>query len=168
MPIKNIVLFCFILVSLFISTAYSSYLLGKVVRVIDGDTVVVLDQNDEQHKIRLQGIDAPERKQAFGKKSKIFLSDSISGKNVSVEFKKKDRYGRILGIIIFDSSDVNLEQVRAGFAWHYKKYQREQSAEDRTTYAQAEIYARKNLIGLWSDPHATPPWEWRKKKKLFY
>ena len=165
MQAKNIFFSFFISILIYVSPAHSDLLLGKVVRVIDGDTIVLLDQNNEQHKIRLQGIDAPERKQAFGKKSKTFLSDSIAGKNVSVVFKKKDRYGRIIGIIIFDNVDVNLEQVRAGLAWHYKKYENEQTEEDRLSYSQAEINARENLLGLWSDPHAIPPWEWRRKKK---
>jgi endonuclease YncB( thermonuclease family) len=165
MPIKHIFLSFFISIFIFISPAHSDLLQGKVVRIIDGDTVVILDQNNEQHKIRLQGIDAPERKQAFGKKSTIFLADSIAGKNVSIEFRKKDRYDRIIGKFFFNNIDVNLEQVRAGFAWHYKKYQREQNEEDRASYAYAENEARENLLGLWVDPHAIPPWDWRRRKR---
>jgi endonuclease YncB( thermonuclease family) len=89
MSMKHIFLSFFISIFIFISPAWSDLLHGKVVRVIDGDTVVILDQNNEQHKIRLQGIDAPERKQAFGKKSTKFLADAIAGKNVDVGFKKK-------------------------------------------------------------------------------
>lgn len=164
MQIKYVSLALFFSTSIFISPAYCDLLNGEAVRIIDGDTVVLLDQNNKQHKIRLQGIDAPERKQPFGKKSKDFLSDSIAGKDVSVEFAKKDRYGRIIGKIIFNNVDVCLEQIQAGLAWHYKKYQREQNKEDRVAYAEAEIYARANSLGLWSDPYAIAPWDWRKRK----
>lgn len=162
---KKISALVFISLFFFGCPANSEMLFGKVVRVIDGDTVVVLDEKNTQHKIRLQGIDAPERNQAFGKKSKNFLSDLIAAQTVKVEHTKKDRYGRIIGKIIFGNTDVNLEQVRAGYAWHYKKYEREQNAEDQVAYAHAEIFARENKFGLWNDPHAIPPWEWRKRKR---
>jgi endonuclease YncB( thermonuclease family) len=97
-------------------------LTGRVVRVIDGDTIVVLDPSNAQHKIRLTGIDAPERKQAFGSKSKEYLPDSVAGKFVVVEYNKRDRYQRILGKVLLGDEDLNLEQIRAGLAWHYKKY----------------------------------------------
>jgi endonuclease YncB( thermonuclease family) len=96
-------------------------LTGRVVRVTDGDTIVVLDSSDTQHKIRLTGIDAPERKQAFGTKSKEHLSDSVAGRFVVVDYDKRDRYERILGKVLLNGEDMNLEQVRAGLAWHYKK-----------------------------------------------
>jgi micrococcal nuclease len=83
----------------------------KVVKVTDGDTVHVLDQTKTQHKIRLQGIDAPERKQAFGRKSTDNLAKYVAGQNIEVEYEKRDRYGRIIGKLIKDGQDINLLQI---------------------------------------------------------
>ena len=95
---------------------------GKVVGVADGDTVTVLDAEKHQHKIRLAGIDAPEKAQAFGQASKKSLSDMIFGREVDVKWDKRDRYGRIIGKISANQTDVCLEQVRRGMAWHNKQY----------------------------------------------
>ena len=110
----------FLLLAIVLLPAHAETLTGKVVRVIDGDTIVVLDADKVQHKIRLQGIDAPERHQAFGMKSKAYLSDLVAGKSVVVDYSKYDRYGRVLGKVIVNGKDVNLEQIEAGMAWHYK------------------------------------------------
>ncbi len=134
---------------------------GKVVGVADGDTVTVLDSEKHQHKIRLAGIDAPEKAQAFGQASKKSLSDMIYGHEVSVNWDKRDRYGRIIGKISADQRDVCLEQVRRGMAWHYKQYQRDQSPADRHAYAAAEEQARTNHVGLWGDTNPVPPWDFR-------
>ena len=137
-------------------------LTGKVIRIIDGDTVVVLVEGNVQEKIRLSGIDAPERKQPFGTVSRQLLASMAFEKTVIVDFDKRDRWGRIIGKIIFEEQDLNLSQIEKGLAWHYKTYQVEQSEEDRELYSQAEIRARSSKAGLWSDPHAIPPWNWRK------
>ena len=147
------------------SLAHADTLTGRVVRVTDGDTIVILDSSDAQHKIRLTGIDAPERKQAFGTKSKDHLSDEVAGKFVVVDYSKRDYYKRILGKELLNGEDMNLEQVRAGLAWHYKKYQKEQSPEDRQLYSAMEIEAREAGRGLWHDPAPVPPWEYRKRKR---
>ena len=136
---------------------------GKVVGVADGDTITVLDADKVQHKIRLTGIDAPEKRQAFWTYSKQSLSDMVYNKTVTVETVKRDRYGRELGKVLADGKDVNLEQIRAGMAWHYKAYQRDQSAADRQTYAEAENEAMAARRGLWDDPEPVPPWEWRRE-----
>ena len=138
---------------------------GSVVRITDGDTLIVLDSNKVQYKIRLVGIDAPEKKQAYGKKSKDNLSDLVAGKHVVVEYDKLDRYKRILGKVKLSGEDVNLEQVEAGMAWHYKKYQNEQSQSDRMMYSEAESEARYAKRGLWYDPNPIPPWDYRRLKK---
>ena len=143
---------------------HADTLTGRVVRVTDGDTIVVLDSSNAQHKIRLTGIDAPERKQAFGTKSKEHLSDSVAGKFVVVDYSKRDYFKRILGKLLLNDRDMNLEQVRAGLAWHYKKYQKEQTQSDRELYSDAEIEAREAGRGLWRDPEPVPPWEQRKRK----
>lgn len=142
--------------------ASADTLYGRVVGVSDGDTVTVLDSNRRQHKIRLMGIDAPEKKQAFGNRSKQSLSGLVFNKQVQVEYSKKDKYGRMVGKIIVDGVDANLEQVKSGMAWHYKQYQREQSEEDRLTYSAAENEARKDRRGLWQEDEPSPPWEYRK------
>lgn len=150
----------------FINISTADTLLGSIVGVADGDTVIVLDDTNTQWKIRLMGIDAPEKKQPFGSKSKESLSALLFNKQVEVEFNKRDKYGRTVGRIIVDGADANLEQVKAGMAWHYKAYEREQSEADRTTYAHAEEQARAAKRGLWVDPDPTPPWDWRKQQKL--
>lgn len=141
---------------------HAQTLYGRVVGVTDGDTVKVLDGSNQEHKIRLAGIDAPERKQPFGQKAKQHLSDLVYGKDVEVEWHKQDRYKRLVGKIFVRGRDANLEMVKAGLAWHYKKYQGEQSYEDRQAYARAEEDARIHRRGLWADPSPIPPWEWRR------
>jgi endonuclease YncB( thermonuclease family) len=138
---------------------------GRVVSVADGDTVTVLDSNDRQHRIRLAGIDAPESHQAFGEQSRQSLSEMIFGKDVTVSYQKIDQYGRLVGKILLDGKDINLEQVRAGMAWHYKFYEDEQTTEDRELYAKAEDDARAARRGLWQDPNPVEPYQFRKEEK---
>ena len=138
---------------------------GRVVGVADGDTVTVLDRDKVQHKVRLAGIDAPERSQAFGNRSKESLSDLAFEKTVAVETSKRDRYGREVGKILVNGRDVNLIQVERGMAWHYKAYQREQSLDDRSLYDAAEMGARAAKNGLWRDAEPTPPWDYRRAKR---
>jgi endonuclease YncB( thermonuclease family) len=157
-----------VLILLFIthaSVSIADSLTGRVVRVTDGDTIVVLDANNAQHKIRLQGIDAPERGQAYGTQSKAHLSDSVAGTFVVVEYDKRDRYERILGKVLLGNQDMNLEQIKAGLAWHYKKYQDEQSTSDREKYSDAELDAMANKRGLWADRDPAAPWEYREAKR---
>jgi endonuclease YncB( thermonuclease family) len=146
-------------------SATAESLTGRVVGVSDGDTVTVLDASNKQWKIRLMGIDAPEKKQAFGQKSKANLSDLVFNKQVTVEYSKKDKYGRTVGKILIDGVDANLEQVKAGLAWHYKKYVKEQQVTDRSLYAQAEERAISEKKGLWLEDNPIPPWDFRKQQK---
>lgn len=127
---------------------------GKVVSIHDGDTITVL-QNKQQIKVRLFGIDAPELKQPYGKKSKQFLANLIAGKVVEVEPKGKDRYKRTLGIIHFKGQDINAQMALSGYAWAYVKYSR--------IYVDQEKLARENKRGLWQSSNPTPPWVWRKR-----
>nr|DAU94142.1 MAG TPA: nuclease-like protein [Caudoviricetes sp.] len=127
---------------------------GKVVSIHDGDTITVL-QNKQQIKVRLFGIDAPELKQPYGKKSKQFLANLIAGKVVEVEPKGKDRYKRTLGIIHHKGQDINAQMVLNGYAWAYVKYSR--------IYVNQERLARENKRGLWQSSDPTPPWVWRKR-----
>ncbi len=141
-------------------------LVGKVVGVHDGDTATVLDADKRQYKFRFNGIDAPELKMDFGNKSKKNLSDWIFGKEVTVLYSKIDKYGRFVGTIFVNGVDVNLEQIKAGLAWHYKKYADEQSEKDRKAYAEAETAAKEAKKGLWLQPNSTPPWEYRASLKV--
>lgn len=155
---------CFTFVSFISVSAQTSaaQIRGRVTAIADGDTLTVLDAAKRQHKIRLQGVDAPERSQAFGTRARQHLSDLVFGKDVKVRIDKKDRYGRSVSIVILNGIDINLTMIQAGFAWHYKQYEREQSEEERTAYAEAEENARKAKRGLWADSQPTPPWEYRK------
>lgn len=135
---------------------------GKIVGVYDGDTATLLDSDKTQWKFRFNGIDAPEMKMDFGNKSKQHLSDLIFGKEVTVIYNKVDKYGRFVGKILVGGVDANLEQIKAGMAWHYKKYQDEQTPADQEAYAKAEEEARAAKRGLWSMPNATAPWDWRR------
>ena len=140
-------------------------LIGKVVHVSDGDTITILDENKQEQKIRLAGIDAPEKSQAFGQKAKQTLNDRLTGSQVTVRYQHKDRYQRVLGIIWLGDQDVNLEMVRLGLAWHYVAYARDQSDRQVRDYAQAEREAKDKHLGLWIDPAPTPPWDYRRQQR---
>jgi len=137
---------------------------GQVVGVTDGDTITVLNADKVQHKIRLAGIDAPEKKQAFGNRSKESLSDLVFDKTVNVETDKRDRYRREIGKALVNGRDVNLVQVECGMAWFYRQYQREQSPNDRKLYEAAEDAAKAGRRGLWRDTDPVSPWEFRHNK----
>jgi endonuclease YncB( thermonuclease family) len=153
--------FVSILAMTLVSHAWAQNLSGRVVGVTDGDTMTLLDERRVQHKIRLAGIDAPERKQPFGQRSKEQLAELVAGKTVEVETEKMDRYGRTVGKVIADGKDANLAMVVSGFAWHDKKYQDEQSPSDRLLYDSAEKDARAARRGLWADQAPISPSDWR-------
>lgn len=136
---------------------------GKVVGISDGDTITILAPGDIQERIRLSGIDAPEKRQPYGQVSKQALSALAFGNPVSVEWRKRDRYGRIVGKATVSGVDIGLAQVESGMAWHYKEYEREQLPIDRVRYAEAELSARAERRGLWQDEIRVPPWQWRRQ-----
>lgn len=149
---------------------------GQVVGVADGDTITVLDAQRDRHKIRVSGIDAPEKSQPFGQRSKESMSGLVFGKEVDVLWNKRDRYRRLVGkVMVADplcrnapcakTTDAGLVQVTTGLAWWYRKYAREQFPVDALRYARAEQEAQARRIGLWSDKSAIPPWDWRKEAK---
>lgn len=138
---------------------------GRVVGVADGDTVTVLDPGRVRHVVRLSGIDAPEKAQAYGERAKRHLSELVFGAVVDVEYDKRDRYGRIVGKVVRDGQDASLSLIEAGYAWHFKRYAAEQSGEDRAAYARAEEAARQARRGLWSERLPLPPWEWRARSR---
>jgi len=146
-------------------TAWAETLTGQVVGIADGDTITILDAKNEHHKIRLAGIDAPEKNQPYGQMAKQSLFDQVYDRQVSIETNKRDRYGREIGKVLVNGQDANLVQIQRGLAWHYKAYEQEQEPFDRTTYSNAEIEARGEIRGLWKDSEPIPPWDWRKIKK---
>jgi endonuclease YncB( thermonuclease family) len=125
-----------------------------VVRVADGDTITVL-RDRQQIRIRLDGIDCPEGGQAFGTRAKQFTSELVFGREVTISPRDTDRYGRTVARVFVDQGDVSLAILKAGFGWHYKKYSSD------PVLAQAKINARNAKSGLWADPHAVAPWEFR-------
>ena len=144
------------------SMGHPTELVGKVVGVLDGDTLDVLSSQKDLHRIRVSGIDAPEKGQAFGQASKRTMSEMAFLKIVTVTWRKRDRYGRIVGKAEVGGKDVGLAMVQNGMAWHYKQYQSEQDRYDRTAYSNAELTARAAKKGLWSDAVPIAPWDFRK------
>jgi len=141
-------------------TGFPNTLTGKVISVADGDTITLLDDQNNRERIRFAGIDAPERKQAYSAKSKASIARAIKGKRVRVQWNAHDKYGRILGHVYLGEEWLNLSQVEKGWAWHYKKYSKDKKLAD------AELTARKEKRGLWAYS-AVPmaPWEFRKLPK---
>lgn len=136
-------------------SSLTAAVLCLVVGVSDGDTITVRCDNELQERIRLVEIDAPERRQPFGHKSKRALSDLIYGETVVIERHGRDRYKRTLAQISFDGLDVNREMVRRGLAWCYRQYLKDQKC------LADEQSARNSKLGLWSESEPTPPWKFR-------
>jgi endonuclease YncB( thermonuclease family) len=145
-----------------VGVSHAAEIVGRVVKVSDGDTITVLDGSKAQHRVRLLGVDAPEKGQDFGEVSRRELAALVAGGEVTVVWHKRDRYGRILGVVYANGIDAGLVQIKRGNAWHYKTYERDQSPNERRLYANAERDARAARIGLWSQPTQTPPWDWRR------
>jgi endonuclease YncB( thermonuclease family) len=141
------------------------YIFGRVVGITDGDTLVLLDETNQQYKIRLAGIDAPEKGQPFGNKSKESLSKVAYEQLAIADCPKTDRYGRVVCVVTVGEHEINLRQIEAGMAWHYKKYEHEQTVEQRNDYSMAEIHARSSKLGLWVDSNPIAPWEWRHRNR---
>jgi endonuclease YncB( thermonuclease family) len=132
---------------------------GKVVAIADGDTLTILDESKTQHEIRLAGIDAPEKAQAFGNKARAALGVKVFQQSVRVDVIDFDRYRREVGRIFPGDRFVNMEMVHDGFAWRYVQY------DKPGEFTAAEVDAREHRRGLWADANPMPPWEWRKAKR---
>jgi endonuclease YncB( thermonuclease family) len=133
----------------------ASVLIGKVVAVKDGDSIIVLDARNVQHEVRLVAGDAPEHDQAFGSRAKQALGGKVFGKRVRVEWTERDKHDRILGKVMFGNRWINREMIAEGYAWHYKQYSSDPEL------AKAEERARKRKLGLWTDPQPEAPWDFR-------
>jgi|TARA_B110001469_G_scaffold125163_1_gene140099 endonuclease YncB( thermonuclease family) len=159
-----------VIVMLFLSSTYSfADFNAVVVNIVDGDTIDVIDNNSKKLRIRLLGIDAPEKKQHFGHESFFYLNRILNGQSVTIisnPDKKKPYtlgyYKRIIGKVVMNGRDINLEMIKKGMAWHFKKYKKSQPIGDRHSYNKAENEARRNNIGLWFEGDPLPPWRWRK------
>ncbi|MFC1876501.1 thermonuclease family protein [Thermodesulfobacteriota bacterium] len=152
-PLQRITLY---LIILLILPSLLSAWEGKVVSVTDGDTIKVL-QNGIQVKIRLASIDCPEKGQPYGQAARKFTAKLVAGKVAEVWPTDTDRYGRTVAFVFVGSTDLNKELLKAGLAWHYKRYSRDPEL------AKLEFEAREQKVGLWKEPGAIAPWEWRKK-----
>ncbi len=139
-------------------TLHAQTITGKVVGVADGDTITVL-QNRTQYKIRLHGIDTPEKGQDFGNRAKQFTSGMVFGKQVQVIQKDTDRYNRVVGVVYIGDKCLNQELIRNGFAWVYQKYCKDAVCNE---WQGLESQARKSKIGLWSHADPIPPWDYRR------
>ncbi len=140
-------------------------LVGRVIGVADGDTLTLLDANKQTHKIRLSGVDAPEKKQAYGQQSKLSLSNLAYGRQATADCPKRDRYQRAVCVVTVAGKDVGLQQIHQGLAWWYRAYAHEQRAPDRRGYEQAEQVAQERRVGLWREKDPTPPWDWRRERR---
>ena len=140
--------------------SFSQHILGKVTAITDGDTFKLLKKDSTLIRVRLANIDCPERKQPFSTRAKQFTSHAIFSKEVKIVVLKKDRYGRFIANVFYDDeNNLGKDLLKAGLAWHYVKY------SDDETLQTLEDVARLNKVGLWQDPNAKAPWEWRSNKK---
>jgi micrococcal nuclease len=165
LPLVRHLAFFIFLVLCFVLPAYPALhaeeFPGQVVSIQDGDTLTVLQDGGIATRIRLSGIDAPEKRQAYSNASKQHLSSLAFGKSVRVLVKDKDRYGRTVAeVILPDGRNANQEMVRAGYAWWFRKY-----APNDKALESLESEACKAKRGLWTDPHAVPPWEYRRVRR---
>ena len=156
---SKISLFATLFIILIFNNGYAENLTGKVVRVLDGDTIEVL-ANKESVRVRLADIDCPEKKQPFGNVAKRYVLEIAAHEIVTVEARNKDRYGRTIGEVLLPNGDsLNRLLISNGYAWHYKKYSKDE------TLAELENQARVDKIGLWQDKKPIAPWDWRRGKR---
>lgn len=138
---------------------------GRALHILDGDTISFQTNGGQKFKVRLYGIDAPEKAQPYGPQSTGILRKLVGQQVLGLKIYGADRYGRKLAKIYAGKQDLNAEMIKLGAAWHYKQYDK---SNDFDRYAQLEKNARKEQKGLWNKPSATPPWEYRKavRKKI--
>lgn len=149
------------------ATAHAEHLTltGRIVRVLDGDTVTLQDERQTLHKLRLAGIDAPESAMPYGHQATLYLVSLVFAKNVEAVTYKQDRYGRTVATLMIGVQDINLAMLQAGLAWHYKRFAQEQPAAQAQAYSLAEELARKHNLALWQDSDPAAPWDWRKSRR---
>lgn len=136
---------------------------ARVLEVYDGDSLLVSDAGQRRYAVRIAGIDAPERHQAYADVSRLALRALLHGREVRIEPVKVDAYGRTVGRVFVAGRDAGLAQLRAGLAWHFARYDADLAAGAARRYARAERQARLAAIGLWRDPGPLAPWVYRKR-----
>jgi micrococcal nuclease len=156
--LMNKLLAATICIAIFAGAASAETQTVRVIGVKDGDTIECRTISGPPQTIRLSGIDAPEKKQPFGERAKQYTSKTVMGKTVVIETYGRDRYGRIIADVRVRSGTLNEELVRNGLAWWYQKYSHDRRLRD------AEFFARKQKVGLWTDTTPQPPWEYRRQK----
>jgi endonuclease YncB( thermonuclease family) len=149
--------------TLLAQSATADILKGYVVGITDGDTLSILVER-QQYKIRIAGIDAPERLQAWGDKAKTNISRLAFNQTAVADCPKVDRWDRKVCKVMVNAIDIGLEQVKDGMAWWYRKYSKEQAPEDQSAYEHAELMAKMRRLGLWGDTNQIPPWDFRREK----
>lgn len=161
MPLRSFLFFLLFITGLLLrNDAWGQKILqGKAVRIVDGDTFELLDEQRVRHKIRLYGIDAPEKGQAFGQVAKQALSGLIFNRDVQVIHKGKDRHGRMVGEVFCGKEQINVRLVLSGMAWHFTRYSSDQ------TYARAQRKAMAQRVGLWIQHKPQAPWEYRAERR---
>lgn len=139
--------------------------MGLVHQVADGDSFSLTLPDGRRIAVRILGIDAPEHGQEFAEASRQFLRNLIEGRWVDINTVKVDPYGRAVAKVSIEGRDVGLMLLQAGLAWHFKRYESDQTRDDRESYARAEQDARRHSFGLWSDARPTPPWDFRDQQR---
>lgn len=135
---------------------------GRVVDIASGDSISIVDSSGVEYKVRLSGIDAPEKQQPFGAESRKSLADLVYGKEVTVNWIKRDYHKRVVGKVMLNKVDINLEQVKRGMAWVFKHFVDDPYSQDQADYVDAQEEAEDRRLGLWSQKDPIPPWEFRR------
>lgn len=148
----------YVILFLSINSYANGRVVGYVIGITDGDTLTILDNSKQLHKIRLANIDAPEKSQDFGMVSKKNLSNICFKQSAIAEIQSKDRYGREVGVVYCKQIEANYKQVNDGFAWAYRKYSNDPK------YLNVEAQAKYKKSGLWQMSSPIPPWEYRRGK----
>ena len=136
-----------------------------LVSVTDGDTFEIRDAAGHTWRVRVAGIDAPERSQPYGREARAHLAELLSEGPLRLEVRKLDRYGRLVADAFAGASDAGRAMLKAGAAWHYRRYAHEQPPPQRRAYEAAERDARAALRGLWRQPSPEPPWAYRARRR---
>ena len=158
MKFARVAVCCLVLVTWNAASAEDS-VEGKVTRVIDGDSILVTDAKSVEYEVQLEGIDAPELKQDFGKESTEGLTKLLKGKTVRLTWKSKDNFERLLAQVYDGEKHINMEMIKSGMAWHFKRYNKDESL------AKAETEAKESKKGLWALESPVAPWDYRKENK---
>lgn len=163
----------FMILTAIVSGGHAESFEGRIIHIADGDTVTLLTAQNESRRIRLANIDAPEKAQPYGQRSRRHLEELVQGQQAVADCPKTDRYGRLVCTVTVvppdcrecRPRDVGLAQLEAGLAWWYRAYAREQAADDRVRYEAAEDQARAARSGLWREPEPQAPWTWRRERR---